>query len=109
MKTPCGTACDGRSAAAGLARDCTIRLDSGMFFRAIGTVAGAGVIALTLGACSDEVPRGYQGYAEGEYVRVAAPYAGMLQRLAVKRGGQVKAGDALFVLEQENEAAARRE
>jgi HlyD family secretion protein len=33
----------------------------------------------------------------------------MLQALSVTRGAQVKAGDALFVLEQENEAAARRE
>ena len=60
-------------------------------------------------ACTDDGPRTYQGYAEGEYVRVAAPYAGMLQVLSVRRGGQVKTGDALFALEQENEAAARRE
>ena len=62
-----------------------------------------------LAACADEGPRIYQGYAEGEYVRVAAPFAGTLQSLAVKRGAQVKAGDPLFALEQENEAAARRE
>jgi HlyD family secretion protein len=62
-----------------------------------------------LAACTDEGPRAHQGYAEGEYVRVAAPYAGMLQALAVERGAQVKAGDALFALERENEAAARRE
>ncbi len=60
-------------------------------------------------ACSDAGPRSYQGYAEGEYVRVAAPFAGTLQVLSVKRGVQVEAGDALFALEQENEAAARRE
>lgn len=66
--------------------------------------------ALTvLAACTDEGPRAHQGYAEGEYVRVAAPYAGMLQVLAVERGAQVRAGDALFALERENEAAARRE
>jgi HlyD family secretion protein len=50
-----------------------------------------------------------QGYAEGEYVRVATPFAGQLQRLDVKRGDRVKSGDALFALEQVNEAAARRE
>lgn len=66
-------------------------------------------LLLALAACSDQGPRSYQGYAEGEYVRVAAPFAGTLQTLAVKRGAQVKAGDALFALEQENEAAARRE
>ena len=64
---------------------------------------------LVVGACSNEGARVYQGYAEGEYVRVAAPFAGTLQKLAVSRGMQIKAGDALFVLEQENEAAARRE
>jgi HlyD family secretion protein len=50
-----------------------------------------------------------QGYAEGEYVRVASPLAGQLAKLAVKRGDQVSAGTPLFALEQENEAAQRRE
>ena len=71
-------------------------------------LAGLGVLG-ALAACSDDGPRVYQGYAEGEYVRVAAPFAGTLQQLAVSRGMQVKAGDSLFTLEQENEAAARRE
>ena len=69
----------------------------------------AAVSLALLAACSGEGPRSYQGYAEGEYVRVAAQFAGTMQKLAVARGTQVKAGDALFVLEQENEAAARRE
>jgi HlyD family secretion protein len=65
------------------------------------------VLALT--ACTNDGPRAYQGYAEGEYVRVAAPFAGTLELLAVKRGTRVNVGDPLFTLEQENEAAARRE
>lgn len=65
--------------------------------------------ACGLAACSDGAPRAYQGYAEGEYVRVAAPFAGTLQKLAVARGAQVKVDEPLFALEQENEAAARRE
>jgi HlyD family secretion protein len=73
-----------------------------------GSVSAA-FLALTLAACGGAEQGAYQGYAEGEYVRVAAPFAGTLQNLAVARGGQVKAGDALFALEQENEAAARRE
>jgi HlyD family secretion protein len=68
-----------------------------------------GCFAIVLVACTNEGPRGYQGYAEGEYVRVAAPFSGTLEALAVERGTQVKAGDPLFTLEQENEAAARRE
>jgi HlyD family secretion protein len=65
--------------------------------------------ALGLASCTEPGQSAYQGYAEGEFVRVAAPFAGSLTKLAVARGGQVKAGDPLFVLEQENEAAARNE
>jgi HlyD family secretion protein len=65
--------------------------------------------ALAVTSCSGPAPEVLQGYAEGEYVRVATPFAGQLQRLAVKRGDQVKSGDPLFALEQANEAAARRE
>jgi HlyD family secretion protein len=64
---------------------------------------------LSLGACSSGGKSVYQGYAEGEYVRVAAPFAGSLTALAVKRGDQVKAGAPLYALEQENERAARLE
>lgn len=45
----------------------------------------------------------YQGYAEGEYVRVASPIAGQLLTLSVARGDTVKVGDPLFALEQEKE------
>lgn len=62
-----------------------------------------------LAGCSREGNGSLQGYAEGEYVRVAAPFAGSLTRLSVQRGAQVKAGDALYGLEQENEKAARLE
>lgn len=50
-----------------------------------------------------------QGYAEGDYVRVAAPFAGTLVELPVARGSTVGSGAPLFALERENEAAARRE
>jgi HlyD family secretion protein len=68
----------------------------------------AGFCAL-LAACGERGAASIQGYAEGEYVRVAAPFAGTLQQLPVKRGAQINAGDLLFALEQDNEAAARRE
>ena len=42
-------------------------------------------------------------------MRVAAPFAGTLQQLAVARGGQVAVGAPLFALERENEVAARRQ
>jgi len=62
-----------------------------------------------LAGCSREAPQFYQGYVEGEFVRIAAPYAGMLSELKTQRGAQVRAGAPLFVLEQENERAARME
>jgi HlyD family secretion protein len=62
-----------------------------------------------LAACGQGAERPLQGYIEGEYVRVAAPFAGWLQQLAVQRGAQVNAGASLFTLERENEQAARRQ
>jgi HlyD family secretion protein len=67
------------------------------------------VPCLWLAACGKEVPRTWQGYAEGDYVRIAAPVAGTLARLDVAQGTRVEPGVSLFVLEQESEAAGRRE
>ena len=61
------------------------------------------------GGCSQTDPKAYAGYAEGEYVRVASPYAGSLATLSVKRGDRIADGAALFALEQESERAAREE
>ena len=71
--------------------------------------AAAILLAGVVASCSDPPQQRLQGYAEGEYVRVASPFAGQLAKLAVKRGDQVTAGTPLFALEQENEAAQRRE
>jgi HlyD family secretion protein len=67
------------------------------------------VAALLVVACGPEPARPLQGYVEGEYVRVAAPFAGTLLQLSVKRGDEVAAAAPLFALERENESAARRE
>jgi HlyD family secretion protein len=66
-------------------------------------------LAAVAAGCSDPPQERLQGYAEGEYVRVASPFAGQLAKLAVKRGDQVKTDEPLFTLEQENETAQRRE
>lgn len=50
-----------------------------------------------------------QGYVEGEYVYVASPLAGQLQKLHVKRGDQVKDGVTLFELDNVPEKAALEE
>ncbi|MGH8751784.1 MAG: HlyD family secretion protein [Burkholderiales bacterium] len=68
-----------------------------------------GGLLLLLAACAPENRPAYQGYAEGEYVKVAAPFAGSLTALHVKRGDQANKDMPLFSLEQENEAAAHRE
>lgn len=65
--------------------------------------------ALLLGACARREPSAYQGYLEGEFVYVAAPLAGQLERLAVTRGTRVEAGAPLFALEQSAEVSTLRE
>ncbi len=68
-----------------------------------------GAACLLLGACGRQDSAGYSGYVEGEYVRVASPFAGELAALQVKRGDQVAPGAPLFALERDNENAAREE
>lgn len=51
----------------------------------------------------------YAGYAEGELVYVSSPIGGEVQTLAVQRGDQAGKGAPLFLLEREEEKAARLE
>jgi len=67
------------------------------------------VVALVLAACGPAAPPGYQGYVEGEFVNVASPIAGRLDRLAVQRGDAIAFGAPLYVLEAVSEAAAVRQ
>jgi len=69
----------------------------------------AALALAALGGCGHSPPPALQGYVEGEYVRVAAPFAGTLLALDVARGQSVAAGARLFALEAESEDAARRE
>ncbi|MDR2016994.1 MAG: HlyD family efflux transporter periplasmic adaptor subunit [Burkholderiales bacterium] len=59
-----------------------------------------------LGACSEKTAETFQGYVEGEYIYVASPLGGRLDRLTVRRGAIVAGGDPLFALESEKENAA---
>ena len=63
--------------------------------------------AISLGGCEKAANNSWQGYIEGEYVLLASPYAGQLQRLYVRRGDRAEAGKPLFALEQESERQAR--
>jgi HlyD family secretion protein len=62
--------------------------------------------AVLVAGCAKNSPGSFQGYVEGEYVYVAAPLGGALTHLAVARGDSVKAGQLLFTLDREPEAAA---
>jgi HlyD family secretion protein len=64
---------------------------------------------LLLSSCAPTEQEWHQGYVEGEFVHVSAPFGGQLQRLAVRRGEVVPLGAPLFLLESEREAAAVRE
>ena len=66
------------------------------------------LVALVAG-CEKQEEGLWQGYVEGEYVLLASPYAGQLQKLFVRRGDQIEAGKPVFVLEQESERQARAE
>lgn len=63
-------------------------------------------LVLLVCGCDKQAQTLYQGYAEGEFVLVAAPLAGRLATLNVRRGDQIKMGAPLFTLDAEPEQAA---
>ena len=76
----------------------------------MGLLFGVAVLGLfILDGCGRQESNRVQGYAEGEFVYVASPLAGILEKLYVQRGDQVSAGDLLFDLDNTPEKAARDE
>ena len=71
----------------------------------LSVILSALAIALLPG-CAKKTSGEFQGYIEGEYVYLAAPLGGALTNLAVARGDCVQAGQLLFELERQSEAAA---
>ena len=67
------------------------------------------LLLAALAGCEKPRDDSWQGYIEGEYVLLASPYAGQLQKLYVRRGDAIEAGKPVFALEQESERAARVE
>jgi len=74
------------------------------FFRAL-FLCGCGLLA----SCERPDPGFVQGYVEGEFVYVAAPFGGQLETLSVDRGSDVKVGAPLFALDDTPQRAARDE
>lgn len=65
--------------------------------------------AALLAGCDQPAATGFPGYAEGEYVRLAAPLAGTLTKVHLRRGDQAVAEAPAYVLEQTSETAGRLE
>ena len=65
------------------------------------------LLCLFLCGCGQKEGSAWLGYAEGEDAFIAAPQAGWMARIAVRRGDAVKTGDLLFTLDDTNQASAR--
>lgn len=77
--------------------------------QAVRAVLPAAWAAVVLAGCAKPADSGWSGYAEGEFVYVAAPFGGALTALPAVRGKSVTKGAALFALDAENERGARDE
>ena len=65
--------------------------------------------ALLLGGCGDKPPPSWSGYAEGDYLYIAAPLAGRLDQLHVAAGQLVSLDALLFSLDPQAEHNAQDE
>lgn len=66
-------------------------------------------LLLLAGACSEQPPASWSGYAEGDFVYIATPLSGQLKSIAVQAGQSVVKDAVLFALDSEAESAARAE
>lgn len=69
----------------------------------------ASLALLGLAGCEKPPADTLQGYVEGEFVRMASPFTGTLEKLNVRRGDRVAAGAALYALESASEKAGTEE
>ena len=67
------------------------------------------IVLVLVCSCTPKKNDSLQGYAEGEFVLLAAPNSGVLQKLNVKRGQQVAAGAVVFELDRVGEEAGKDE
>ena len=72
-------------------------------------MVAACALVMGLVGCSEPAATGWSGYAEAEWVYIAAPTGGQLNQLRVKAGDRVNRGDPLFALDAQAELAAQAE
>jgi HlyD family secretion protein len=77
-------------------------------WRAIALLRALLPLALAAG-CSGQTDNFFPGYAEADYIRIAAPVGGTLVKLHVGRGDRVAHNAPAFVLESDSERAALQE
>ena len=66
-------------------------------------------LTVFMAGCSRKPADNYQGYVEGKFVYVASPQGGRLDRLSVARGETIAVSHLLFELDDQPEAAAKRQ
>ena len=65
------------------------------------------LLCLLLAGCDQKQDDSWLGYVEGDNAFIAAPQAGWMARVAVRRGDAVKTGDLLFTLDDTSQASLR--
>src|SRR6266480_1461215 len=70
-------------------------------------ILGVGIGCLWWSQQRSTAPRGWQGYAEADYIKVAPIEQGLLTAISVARGDQVARGAPLFTQDDTEERAAR--
>lgn len=68
-------------------------------------VAAILALGLALSGCDDARQSSYQGWVEGDFVFVGPDEAGRIDKLAVREGDTVKAGDLLFTVDADLQQA----
>ena len=72
-------------------------------------LAAGAVCSVLLAACKQEEAKTYQGYVEGEFLYLASPQAGYLERLVVPRGQRVSLGQPVFSISSEPDLQALKQ
>jgi len=62
-------------------------------------------LALSLAGCNDKRDPGYQGWVEADMIFVSPDESGRVTKLSVREGDEVKAGDALYSVDDDMQQA----